>query len=323
MKRKRVKGVTGFNYLLLLVFAVMFSITSLWATTGYEKEIENISKSMADKIADSGKKKVAVVDFTDLQGNVNELGRFIAEKVSTFLVKAKKDFFVVDRTHLNTLLKEHKLSAKGLIDPATARKLGKIAGAEALVTGTLTPLGDTLDITIKLLDTETAIFIDSDSGNIPLIRAFKDLMNIEVGSSNGQNRTAYKKTKPGKFQQVMDDFVFDLLHCKVSDRTVTCTVMITNNADDRELGIFGLSRIYDNFGNEHRLQIGQIANKKIQLSGKYYAAVKKVLISGIRTKAILTFQEVNSKATMISSFRMSCIADGEFSVNFRNIPLTK
>ncbi len=320
MKRKRVKG---FNYLFLFMFAVMFSFSNLWASNEYEKEIESISKTMADKIAASGKKKVAVVDFTDLQGNVNELGRFIAEKVSTFLVKAKKEFFVVDRTHLNTLLKEHKLSAKGLIDPATARKLGKIAGAEALVTGTLTPLGDSLDITIKLLDTETAIFIDSGSGNIPLIKAFKDLINIEVGSVNGQSGGAYKKSKPGKSQQEMEDFVFELKHCKVSDRTVTCTVMITNNADDREFGILGLSRIYDNFGNEHRLQIGQIANKKIQLFGKYYAAVKKVLISGIQTKAILTFQKVNSKATTISSFRINCLADGEFSVNFRNIPLIK
>jgi curli biogenesis system outer membrane secretion channel CsgG len=136
----RVKGVRGLNYLLLFVFAVMFSFTSLWATTGYEKEIDNISKTMADKIAAAGKKKVAVVDFTDLQGNVTELGRFIAEEFFTSLLIAKKGFTVIDRTHLNALLKEHKLSAKGLIDPTTAKKLGKIAGPEALITGTLTPL---------------------------------------------------------------------------------------------------------------------------------------------------------------------------------------
>ncbi len=135
--------------LVLFVFTVMFSFTSLWASTGYEKEIENISQTMADKIAASGKKKVAVVDFTDLQGNVTELGRFISEEFSISLASAGKGFIVIDRTHLKSILAEHKLSAKGLIDPATARKLGKIAGVDALVTGTLTPFGDSGELQLK------------------------------------------------------------------------------------------------------------------------------------------------------------------------------
>ena len=48
----------------------------------YEREIENISSLMLNSIAKSGKKAMAVVDFTDLQGNVNELGRFLAEELS-------------------------------------------------------------------------------------------------------------------------------------------------------------------------------------------------------------------------------------------------
>ncbi len=328
MKRKRVKG---FNYLLLFVFAVVFTFSSLGASTGYETEIDNISKTMADKIADSGKKKVAVVDFTDLQGNVTELGRFIAEEFSTSLLIARKGFTVIDRTHLKTLLKEHKLTAKGLIDPATARKLGKIAGVEALVTGTLTPLGESVKITVKLLDTETAALIDANRGNIPMTGAIKKLMETGVGSSTGQNTPTYKpKTIKSKQSKVVEDFVFDLLHCKISDRTVTCTVMITNNADDRDFGIDGKTRIYDDFGNEYIPDKMQLANTKVtssysSLLGHSLSPVSKLLISGVPTTAIITILKVKPEVTMITSFKISCRYGRReiFSVDFRNIPLTK
>lgn len=321
MKKMRVMEM---SHLLLFVFAVMLCFTSLGATTAYEKEINNISAAMAEKIAAAGKTKVAVVDFTDLQGNVTELGRFIAEEFSTSLLIARKGFTVIDRTHLIALLKEHKLAAKGLIDPTTAKKLGKIAGAEALITGTLTPLGESVKITVKLLDTETAALIDANRGNIPMTDAIKKLMETGVGSSTGQKTPSYKpKTIKSKQSKVEKDFVFDLLHCKISDRTVTCTLMITNNADDIELEIAGESRIYDDFGNEHRAQTVQIANTNRNLNGLSW--IGKVLISGVPTKAILTFQKVSLEATMISSFKIRCEANerGYFWVNFRNIPLTK
>src|SRR5258708_33459735 len=106
-----------------------------------QKELPGAAASLADEIAAGGKHQLAVVDFTDLQGNVTELGRFIAEEISLGLVTSKKQLSVVDRTHLRALLQEHKLASSGIIDPATARKLGEIAGVDALVAGTITPLG--------------------------------------------------------------------------------------------------------------------------------------------------------------------------------------
>jgi type II secretory pathway predicted ATPase ExeA len=50
-------------------------------TRAYEQEVKQLSAQMAEAIAKSGKKTVAVVDFTDLQGNVTELGRFLAEEL--------------------------------------------------------------------------------------------------------------------------------------------------------------------------------------------------------------------------------------------------
>ena len=61
---------------------MIFSLSGFTYLFAYEKEINRISATMAKKITQAGKSRVAVVDFTDLRGNVTELGRFIAEEFS-------------------------------------------------------------------------------------------------------------------------------------------------------------------------------------------------------------------------------------------------
>jgi hypothetical protein len=65
--------------------AAMFLSLLVSSAFGYEKEIEQLSSQMAEKIAGKGKKTVAVVDFTDLEGNVTQLDQFIAEKFYVML----------------------------------------------------------------------------------------------------------------------------------------------------------------------------------------------------------------------------------------------
>ena len=109
----------------------------------YEVQIDQAARTIVDGVSTAKLKTIAVVDFTDLQGQVTTLGRFLAEEFSAALTNSVAGFEIVDRTHLGVLLEENKLSSTGLIDPATARKLGKIAGADGLLTGTVTDLGDT------------------------------------------------------------------------------------------------------------------------------------------------------------------------------------
>jgi TolB-like protein len=145
-----------------------------------QREITAASAGIADEIAATTRRTVAVVDFTDLQGSVTELGRFIAEEMALGLVVAKKNLSVIDRTHLRTLMQEHKLGASGLIDPATARKLGQIAGVQALVTGTLTPFADSVRVVIKVLDTETALVLTAASMDIAKTKTIEELLARDI-----------------------------------------------------------------------------------------------------------------------------------------------
>jgi TolB-like protein len=154
---------------------------------------------LADRIAQVGKKRIAVVDFTDLQGNVTELGRFLAEEFSVALVGAGKGFEIIDRVHLKSILAEHKFALTGVIDPKTARELGKIAGVDAIVTGSITPFGDNIRVSFKVLDTETAMIIAASSGNIARTAAINELLarGIEAAAAPSESRIEQASAVPG------------------------------------------------------------------------------------------------------------------------------
>jgi len=235
-----------------------FLLSCFSISDAYEKEIKALSSTLAQSIVTSGKKSIAVVDFTDLQGNVTELGRFLAEEFSVALSEWGKGFDVVDRTHLKSLLKEHELALTGLIDPKTTRKIGEIAGVHALITGTITPFGDSIRLAVKVLATSTAKVIGASRGDIPKTKAIEDL--IQRGILTGEPTPGMAApTAPAMKPQWVEamDFVFELQSCRQSGQTVTCSLLVTNKGDDREITL-GYScfyspkaRIFDDSGNEY------------------------------------------------------------------------
>ncbi len=103
----------------------LLSACSLIAAETLDSQMSTLAQTLATKIKDSGRKKVAVLDFSDLQGrNVTEFGRYIAEQLTVNLVSNRKDFSIVDRANLKRILDEHKLTVSGLVDPENAKKLG-------------------------------------------------------------------------------------------------------------------------------------------------------------------------------------------------------
>ncbi|EDN68450.1 conserved hypothetical protein, secreted [Beggiatoa sp. PS] len=329
---------TFVDKLFLWVCAVPIIFMSVNATAyeyEYEKEITRLSATMAEKISAANKTKVAVVDFTDISGNVTHLGRFIAEEFSVALVSAGKGFQVVDRIHLHSIIKEHKLSKTGLIDPKTARELGKIAGVEALITGTLTPFGDSIRIVVKILDTSTAVIIDANGGKISKIDAIKKLEAISVGE-NQQKQTndsdsssttlanPFKPTKPSPKTIAKVDangFTFELEYCQLSDSKVTCRLFITNNIKDKELRIYIKSRIFDDSGYEYHAKKVWLGNKSS--TGSY---VLHFMVKDIRVSSYLQFETATSSPiSMLSLLQIYYYYSGgnQKFVQFRNIVLSK
>ena len=305
-----------------VLLSMIMSVAAASEGVAQQKEIQSVAEMMAQKISVAGKSRIAVVDFTDLDGNVTQLGRYIAEQMSVALLNAAQGFEVMDRNHIKTLLQQHKLSSTGLVDPATATQLGKIAGVDALITGTITPFGDSVELAVKVLDVNTARLIGATTGNIPKTEAIKELLGKEISGETFPSTMATTTRTKSEQKVEMKGFVFELKSCSLSGQTVKCSLVITNTDNDRDLrlgyGYSPQSRLFDNDGSEYRLAGVQLANK----SGRGDAA--SLLISGVTTNASLSFEGVSSQATMVTLFEIETKSGSdEFFVKFRNIPLSK
>lgn len=163
--------------------------------SGYDEELARIGAELAQCMAQSGRKRVAAVDFTDLQMNVSELGRLIAEELTTELVRQapQPGYAVIDRNHLQLILREHELSANGLVNPENSRKLGQFAGIDTLITGNVFELEESIRVTVKAMDTESASIACASRGDLPKTMALRE---IAATTTRGASSATAASTAP-------------------------------------------------------------------------------------------------------------------------------
>ena len=239
------------------------------ALLAQDKEIKTLASTLSGTLSILPKKTVAVVDFTDLQGNVTELGRFLAEELSVALTSTDRGIEVIDRTHLKTLLQENKLAATGIIDSATARKLGEIAGVQILITGTITPFGDSVRSSVKALDAATARIMGASIIEIPRTKAIEELLARGISPTTAQ--TVSSGELSGTRQRIGEAYAGETKRvrqlevgfkgCRTRPEGILCEVLIWNLVEDREYCLFSgnRSRIVDDLGNVYTSQQVRLA----------------------------------------------------------------
>jgi hypothetical protein len=150
--------------------------------SGYETTLKTVAARLVSQLELAHQKSGTVLDFTDLQGQGTELGRFLAQELSDQLVSEAKSFSLVDRVNLQYLLKENKLSMEGLIDPDTSRKLGNMIGIDTIIIGTVTPIGQSIRLSVRAIAVETGKIIASQSTSLPAGGGLGDLYSHGVSS---------------------------------------------------------------------------------------------------------------------------------------------
>src|SRR6185437_6709333 len=144
------------NRIIIILSAFILGGTALVRGQDMDTAISNVASNLAAVIQKQEKKKVAVIDFSDLEGRSSDLGKYVAEQLTVDLVMVRHDFSVLDRGNLRKILAEHKLTSTGLVDPDNAKKLGQFAGVDAIILGTVTPKKQNVAVTAKIITTDTA-----------------------------------------------------------------------------------------------------------------------------------------------------------------------
>jgi curli biogenesis system outer membrane secretion channel CsgG len=187
----------------------MLSFPGALSAEELDKEISELTDQVVRAVDQADVKTIAILDFVDLQGRGSQLGRFVADEISTDLVMAKKRFTVVDRANLKKIMQENKLTISGLVDPDNAKKLGQIAGVDAIVTGTLTPFDKSVRVAIKVIATDTAKIIAAARGQITKTPAVEKLAGGGI-DSEGEERSVNESGENAVSASTPTNQVFNL-----------------------------------------------------------------------------------------------------------------
>ena len=84
-----------------------------------------------------------------------DVGEAVAEILRN-QISGTKNVVLVERQRLEDLKRELGIQYSDLADPATAVRLGRAAGARKMIFGSLSRLGTTYTITVRMVEVETS-----------------------------------------------------------------------------------------------------------------------------------------------------------------------
>ena len=295
-----------------------------------DQRAAELSQQIAKNMETGQKRRIAVLEFTDLQGRVTNFGRYLSEELITRLYDSNR-FKVVERQLLNKVIAEQKLSLTGVVEPASARKLGSVLGVDAIVSGTIADRGETLKINARLIDTETGEVFSAAATEI-----VKDKEVFALLGTGAPETTAKSSAHSANRKVTSDDFSFQLSGCRRLGQNITCEFSIKNTASkDRVITLYAnnynnsikSSRLIDSSGTELYpcgSNLGSITADARRLW------LKLLLVPQVSTKASLTFADPAAKIASIRLLRVTFQRDGKSYVprgsnydyaDFKDIPV--
>ncbi len=127
------------------------------------------------------KKVIAIRDFEVILGGTKDASPYLQEDITSALVNSGQ-FNVVERHKLQSILEELKLSQMGLIDSSRAKQVGKMLGADLILTATLAFVGEECNANIRMINTETGLITAAFNKKGPLglkAEVHKEARNID------------------------------------------------------------------------------------------------------------------------------------------------
>ncbi len=153
------------------------------SVTKMRSEFTSQTETSEEEGASSYKPYVAVFTFEESNSQAKGLGKTVSEMLITALIQKQK-YTMMERTQLEKIMQEQSLSQTGVIDEEAALKVGKLAGLEAIILGSVTRLNRTIEADVRLIDVETAKALGAAYGKVEDVEKIRDLANklaVELG----------------------------------------------------------------------------------------------------------------------------------------------
>ena len=159
-------------------------------TSNLNTDIDNFTKQILLQLIQNKKNNVAVSEFTDLGGNITDIGKFIADEVISRLILSGK-LKVIERKYFSKVLKDHRLPLLKALDPTSAQTLQNLLGIDTIITGTIVDLGTRIKINANLYNSASgtifgAAFVESQTDDN--LRNLIDQQTLEPHEINLKNK---------------------------------------------------------------------------------------------------------------------------------------
>ena len=139
---------------LVCVWLLLLNI-SYASSNDLNETVQTIAQQLTKEIK-NGNELIAIPPFMTLDNKTTMLGRLLSEKLITEFSKEKKKITPVERDFIFKLTNEMKLGMTGLVEPKTIQQVGKFSGASYVLVGTVQRVGKDIQVSARLVRTETS-----------------------------------------------------------------------------------------------------------------------------------------------------------------------
>lgn len=182
------------------------------------------------------KRRVAVAEFDNKTPYAKRrLGGAGADILTTELVRSGR-FVMLERSRIQAVLQEQKLGMEMLVDAATAARVGKILGAQAVVVGIITKYGVKTEgrdvgfykrktqiaecsVDIRIIDTTSAEIVFAESGEAKVEKSVREFFGAGGRASYDETlgQDALRKAIQDVIAKVITELARTPWFCSVAD----------------------------------------------------------------------------------------------------------
>lgn len=149
--------------LAVMAFASAAALPAHGQTAGeIDMHMANLANQLTARINGTPGWRVAVVPFATGSGLSSDMSDYMVRTLTTHLVN-RSNVDIVERQLLSAAMNEMKLQQSGAFDRASMVELGKLLGANAVITGSATPFQDVVSIHAVVLDVQKGLNVGAGS----------------------------------------------------------------------------------------------------------------------------------------------------------------
>jgi len=107
--------------------------------------------------------KIGIIEFQSLNEEAKKdiLGKVFSEALTTSFVNSVA-CKIIEREHIEKVVKELQLTQSGIIDPSSVKQIGKMVGADAILTGSVIKFGSDMRVDARIIEVESGIILTAE-----------------------------------------------------------------------------------------------------------------------------------------------------------------